>query len=241
MTAPHHDHYDHYSPAMAERLDGFFGRVDDRMNERIGRHVVGPKVLDIGCGFGQLVEKLRVKGFDATGIDMLEECVAAGKARHPEADLRVARSERLEFDDKSFDTVILKDTIHHIYGEADIRQFLEDAKRVCRRRIVVFDPNPTLILLMARKIIGHVDPVCSPEDATSALAAAGFSVSRREYSDVLAFPLSGGFVGPRLVPDKSPGVGNGVLCLDGFLESAFRFLGLDRHVCWRYLIVGELP
>ena len=106
----------------------------------------------------------------------------------PASRLRVTSSERLDFADSSVDTVILKDTIHHVYGEADIHQFLTDVKRVCRKNIVS-DPNPTAILLLARKLIGHRDPVCSPEQAERAISKAGFELVHKSYGEVLAFPL----------------------------------------------------
>jgi len=77
---------------MICRLDGFYGQVDSRMNERIAHWVIGRKVLEIGCGFGELVEHLRLDGFDSVGVDMLIEFIEAGKRRYPFADLRCAIS-----------------------------------------------------------------------------------------------------------------------------------------------------
>ena len=168
-----HHHYAHYSPAMAARLDGFFGRVDERLNARIAACVTGESVLDVGCGFGSLTEHLRLRGLRATGVDLLAECIAAGRARYPHADLRLAESEELAFPDASFDTVVLKDTIHHVYEEDDVAAFLRAVRRIARRRLVILDPNPTTILLLARRIIGHVDPVCGPADARARGARGG--------------------------------------------------------------------
>jgi SAM-dependent methyltransferase len=236
-----HHHYDHYSPELARRLEGFYGRVDERLNARIARCVSGKSVLDVGCGFGPLTEYLRQRGFKATGIDLLESYIEAGKALYPQADLRVARSESLEFGDKQFDTVVLKDTIHHIYAEDDVAAFLADVRRVVRRRLVILDPNPTFILLLARKLIGHVDPVCSPADAIRVVKEAGFQVERLEYSELFAFPMSGGYVGPVLVPAKPRWLGAAILAADEALFALFRAFGLGRFVGWRYLLVADLP
>jgi len=238
MIRSDHENYDHYSSAMINRLDGFFGKVDERLNVRIASWIFGQRVLEIGCGFGQLVEHLRKTGYSATGIDMLEQFVLAGQRRFPQADLRVASSEQLDFADGSVDTVILKDTIHHVYGEADIHQFLMDVKRVCRKRIIISDPNPTAILLLARKLIRHRDPVCSPEQAERAISKAGFEIVHRSFGEVLAFPLSGGFVGRPMVPNNV--VGNMVLSLDSLVEKALECLRLHHHACWRYLLVADL-
>jgi len=237
----HHHHYDHYSPEMARRLDRFYGRVDERLNERVAQWVAGETVLDIGCGFGSLTEHLRRRGFKATGIDLLESCVSAGRERFPQADLRVAASEELDFPDASFDTVVLKDTIHHIYEEDDVGAFLAAVRRIARRRLVVLDPNPTFILLLARRIIGHIDPVCSPADAIRVVTEAGFRVARVEYSELFAFPMSGGYVGPVLVPSRPRWIGSLVLGLDAALFGLLSALGLGRFVGWRYMLVADVP
>lgn len=238
--AHEHHHYDHYTPEMARRLDGFYGRVDDRLNERIARCVVGESVLDIGCGFGGLTDHLRTRGFKATGIDLLAEGVAAGKARYPLADLRVAASEELDFPDASFDTVVLKDTIHHIYEEDDVAAFLKAVRRIARRRLIVLDPNPMFVLLMARKLIGHVDPVCRPADAVRVVSEAGFEVSGVTYSELFAFPISGGYVGPVLIPARPRLLGSALLALDAGLGAALNALGLGRFLGWRYLLVADV-
>lgn len=236
----HHHHYDHYTPEMARRLDGFYGRVDERLNSRIAKWIAGDSVLDVGCGFGQLTEYLRKRGFKATGIDLLAQCVDAGKARYPEADLRVAQSEHLEFPEGSFDTVILKDTIHHIYAEDDVDAFLADVRRVARRRLVIQDPNPMLVLLLARKLIGHVDPVCSPAEATRVVSAARFKVVHLGYSELFAFPMSGGYVGPVLVPAAPRWIGAALLAADEGLFRILGALGLGRFLGWRYLLVADI-
>lgn len=236
-----HHHYDHYSTAMAKRLDVFYGRVDERLNSRIARWVSGDSVLDVGCGFGPLTDYLRGKGIHATGVDLLEPCILAGQARYPQADLKVAKTESLEFPDKSFDTIVLKDVIHHVYEEDDVGEFLADVKRVARRRVVILDPNPMFILLLARRVIGHIDPVCSPADAVRVVTAAGFKVVRLEYSELFAFPMSGGYVGPVLVPSRPRWIGSAILALDETLMGLARALGLGRFVGWRYLLVADIP
>jgi SAM-dependent methyltransferase len=232
-----HPNYDHYSADMVRRLDGPFGHIEASFADRIAPWVAGKSVLDVGCGFGSLTNHLQLKGFEAVGIDMLGEFIDAGKARYPAADLRLVRDATLPFPDKSFDTIALKDTIHHILAEGDLPGFLRDMKRVCRKRIIVMDPNPTFILRVSRRVIHHVDPICSPEVASAALTAAGFEVIHNEYHEVLAFPLSGGYVGRQLMPRA---LAPALVRLDGLMLNMLRRLGGDRHICWRYMVVGSL-
>jgi SAM-dependent methyltransferase len=233
-----HSNYAHYSIDMARRLDGPFGFVEATFANRIAPWIAGQSVLDVGCGFGSLVNHLRLKGFKAIGVDRLNEFIGIGKDRYPAADLRFVQSATLPFPDKSFDTIVLKDTIHHISAEDDLPAFLADMNRVCRRRIIVMDPNPTLVLRVSRWLIRHVDPVCTLEEADNALRNAGFDIIHNEFHEVLAFPLSGGYVGKQLIPRAfAPIIGR----IDSMTLSVLRTFGGDRHVCWRYMLVGSLP
>ncbi len=231
-----HKHYDHYSGEMIRRLDGFFGAVDARMNERIEGWIAGKSVLDVGCGFGQLVEHLRKKGYSSTGIDQLGSQITAGKERFADADLRLSEGD-LDFDDQSVDTIILKDTLHHILDESDVHRLFTRLARICRKRLIIMDPNPSPIVLSARKLIGHQDPVCRPRTARMILRKNGFNIIHETYTDVVAFPLSGGFVGRPFINNRSWYAG--ILSLDEMLEKFSRLFDLQSLVCWRYMLVGE--
>lgn len=239
--ADHADHYDHYSDDMIERLDGFFGSVDEHMNAQIAGALTGctGTVLDFGCGFGNLVEHLRRRGFDAVGIDMLDFCVEAGRKRSPEADLRVGEG-LSAFADRSLDAIVLKDAIHHLADESDVDEFLSEVSRVCRGRLVVYDPNPTITLRLARWLIGHVDPVLSPADCHALLSRHGFQVRKVAYSQIWALPLSGGYVGRPMVPQVQL-LERAVMGIDKLTSGVLNFLGLGRFFCWRYLLVAEVP
>ena len=177
------------------------------------------------------------ESFQPTGIDMLKDFIETGKQKYPLADLRCIPFDRFVFSEKGFDIVILKDTIHHIFDESDIDEFWTGIRHVCRRRVIIMDPNPTLFLLLARRLIKHVDPICMPNQAKQSLANAGFSVVYQGYNEVLAFPLSGGFVGPPIVHKR---LGFLILTLDQILETLLAQLSLSEIFCWRYLIVADM-
>jgi len=236
-----HRHYEHYSEKMVSRLDGFYGRVDERLNKSIAVWVKGRDVLDLGCGFGSLAASLQKCGFRVVGTDLLEKCVSAGQVRYPGVDLRIARSKQLEFMEKTFDTVVMKDVLHHIVAESDVSEFFQGLTRVLKQRVILVDPNPTLILLIARKFIGHIDPVCGPSAAVNLLEKHGFIVRATLYSEVFAFPLSGGYVGPVLVSRHLKMLGSIILFLDKALLFSLRLLHLDKYLCWRYMLVADLP
>jgi dolichol-phosphate mannosyltransferase len=226
-----HSHYDHYSAEMVRRLNGVFGLVDARANERIAAHVIGHDVLDLGCGFGSLVDHLRRRGLAAVGIDILDSQITAGRERFPEADLRLVEIGPLPFADSSFDTVVLKESLHHLAAEGDIDDAMSELARICRRRVVVFEPNASVPLKLGRTLIGHVDPICPAPMARGFLEHAGFTVQSVTHSDALAFPLSGGYVSRPLLPRRAAAL---ALRLD---DALVRRLG--QRVAWRYLMVAD--
>lgn len=231
IAAREHSHYDHYSAEQIRRLDGFFGHVDEDFNRRIADHVAGTRLLDFGCGFGSLVEYLRRRGFDAVGIDLLDFQIEAGKGRFPHADLRVVSSGRLPFGDCAFDTVIFKESLHHVAAESDIESQMDDVARIAKQRIIVFDPNPSLPLKVGRSLIGHVDPMLHPSAAKRLLEASGFKVRSIEFLSTVAFPLSGGYVGRPLVSPRRP---HRFLRIDDRLARLF-----GPALTWRYLLVAD--
>ena len=96
------------------------------------------RVLDLGCGDGSLLKQLsKLKGIHGYGIEISEEdilrCVANGvNVVEQDIDKGLAN-----FDDQSFDTVIMSQAIQTMYHP---EKALEEMVRVGRQCIVTF-PN----------------------------------------------------------------------------------------------------
>ena len=50
-----------------------------------GEHRGSVKILEIGCGFGHLTERLRLAGFRSVGVDISSEAIKKACAKHPKA------------------------------------------------------------------------------------------------------------------------------------------------------------
>src|SRR4030081_1491950 len=97
----------------------------------------GSKVLDVGCGEGDLLQLLESRGIDGRGIELSREgvnrCVAKGLAViQGDADTDLA-----DYPDDAFDYVILSQTLQ---ATRQPRAVLEHMLRIGRNAIVSF-PN----------------------------------------------------------------------------------------------------
>lgn len=87
------------------------------------------KVLDIGCNSGELIRMLKEhKNCDVYGIDLSETALAEAKEKG--LNVIYGDAENLPFPDHSFDAVILREVISHIF---DPRKALKEINRVLKK------------------------------------------------------------------------------------------------------------
>jgi len=91
-------------------------------------------LLDIGCGYGQLLRKLGASGHKGKlyGIDISEGMIgeAKSKTRNLKINLKVARAERLPFSSGTFDIVVCKHVLYHL----NLPVALKEIRRVLKTR-----------------------------------------------------------------------------------------------------------
>jgi SAM-dependent methyltransferase len=76
--------------------------------------VAGSRVLDVGCGLGDLAAAAAARGAAATGTDLAEGMLEAARARHPALELVLADGEALPFGAGSFDATVAAFVINHM-------------------------------------------------------------------------------------------------------------------------------
>lgn len=130
------------------------GYVHRRRIEVLARHLAGllprsASVLDVGCGDGRLAAQIAQTRYDVrlSGIDV---------SRRPETAIPVREFDgsTIPYPDKSFETVLFVDVLHHT---VDPMILLREARRVARAAILIKDHS--LCGLLAFRTLRFMDEV----------------------------------------------------------------------------------
>jgi SAM-dependent methyltransferase len=112
----------------------------ERRLELMRRHVdlEGKRILDIGCGVGAFVRRLREFSTNVVGFDVDREHVVRGAEQVP--GLALAVGEHLPYASNSFDVVLLHEVLEHVTDDAAT---LRETQRVLapEGKAVIFCPN----------------------------------------------------------------------------------------------------
>lgn len=117
----------------------------------------GGKILDVGCGRGELMEMLVSRGYEVCGCDMDEECVSLSA--------KYGETRRLDVNEISpdtfgfkFDCVLLSHVLEHLDNP---RKSLLRLASLTNDLIVLSLPNPydslSVIRALARREIKHMN------------------------------------------------------------------------------------
>ena len=89
------------------------------------------KILDIGCGFGDLLKFFRNSGHNSelVGIDISDGMIEEARLDNSNIKFSVADAENMDFNDNSFDIVICK---HALYHFNDIDKVINEVFRILK-------------------------------------------------------------------------------------------------------------
>lgn len=99
------------------------------------------KILDVGCGGGQLLETFaKTSNIELYGVDIAENALKMARKRGYEVFLYEAESENMPFKSNIFDIVVMNDLLEHIV-EPDV--LLKEAHRVLENdgNLIISVPN----------------------------------------------------------------------------------------------------
>jgi magnesium-protoporphyrin O-methyltransferase len=129
------------------------------MLSRLPADLSGLRILDAGCGPGQMTAELAARGARVTAVDISPGLVAIAEARLPGAlrdQVRFVAGDMLDEGLGTFDHVVAMDSMIY-YGASDIGRALDGLGRRVTGR-VVFTVAPRTPLLMAFWQMGRIFP-----------------------------------------------------------------------------------
>ncbi|MDO8555738.1 MAG: class I SAM-dependent methyltransferase [Nanoarchaeota archaeon] len=129
----------------AAGYDKFFGNWIIGTQKRMLRHVVlkkNSRVLDVGCGTGNLLHMLEAKDnrFDLYGIDIAEAMLKIAKGKLKSAHIGVGSAEHIPFKDNFFDILFSVDAFHH-YADHEMAMYSFMRKLKKGGQLVIADLN----------------------------------------------------------------------------------------------------
>lgn len=131
----------HWNPIQRILIGFFYWIALDMLRE------LNPdKVLDVGCGEGYTLEKLRKAkiGKYLEGIEYLQEAIDLGRKLHPHIKIKKGSIYELPYKDNSFDMVLCTEVLEHL---EDPRKGLKEILRVTSKYCLISVPNEPFFML----------------------------------------------------------------------------------------------
>lgn len=142
------------------------------------------KILDMGCGRGELAMALAIARCQVSGVDSSIDSIKISSAlkerwirKYPQMKLDYFNCDAssLPFEDNTFDVVIMSDLVEHLKDEILLAAFFE-AFRVLKKNGTLFihtSPNKIFINfgLSIYKLLGFLSGIKMPRDMRAALPA----------------------------------------------------------------------
>ena len=163
----------------------------DSLLQRISENSKEIRLLDIGCGRGEWLEKCSKYGFNCTGVEMNS---AAAKVCQ-DIGLNIINKDVFEafcsYPDSSFDVVSAFHFIEHI-EHSKLIEFFEESKRLLSPSGVMILETPSIDNLIVSSRNFYLDPThltpINPDSITYIIESLGFNFSKYFY--INSGPLS---------------------------------------------------
>lgn len=159
----------------------------------------GERILDLGCGTGDIARHIAERGARVVGIDASPDMIAAARGRFPDLDFRVADAADLPFE-AEFDAVFSHAVLHWVTRAENAARAFSRALKPGGRFVAEFGGQRNCAAMEAafaqalKQVAGrdYVSPLYFPSlpDYAGLLQANGLSVRAAWYFD-LPTPLKG--------------------------------------------------
>lgn len=161
------------------------------------------RVLDIGCGAGNMMHHLARYGA-VVGVDSNPKPLAVARERG--FDVREGNAEYLPFEDESFDVVSLLDTVEHCPDDAKV---LHECHRVCTPHGFLLVTVPAFMWLWSHNdVLNNHWRRYTAGELRDKLGRAGFGIRRITYNNFFLFPVAAGLILARRGMNRQPDLGS---------------------------------
>ncbi|MBA2317098.1 MAG: methyltransferase domain-containing protein [Euzebyales bacterium] len=140
------NHYHKYSarnPAIRYLTQRWLAALDD-VFDQIRAETPVARVLEVGCGEGEIARRLHARWGDVTGLDLPDAGLRADWHTVDGPRFLHADAQRLPFDDDTFDVVVSVEVLEHL---VDAQAGLDEIARVGKRHLVLSVPREPIFRL----------------------------------------------------------------------------------------------
>lgn len=137
------NHYHKYgggNPLIRFLTNRFLGALDELLDDVASEGPV-TRVLEVGCGEGEIAERLHARFGSVTALDLPDAGLRQLWTEHPGIGFLHADAHLLPFADDTFDLVVAVEVMEHLPEPA---HGLEELARVARRHLVLSVPREPL-------------------------------------------------------------------------------------------------
>ncbi len=171
---------------FAERFRGTEDRIRTNLDIYLPHFAGCTNVLDIGCGRGEFLEKMRDAGVGARGIDLHEESIALCRSKGLNAEVADMYAFLEAQPDLSFDGIFCSQVVEHL-KPAELPKLIALLSRKTARNgvLAIETPNPECLAIFATHFYldpTHVRPV-PPQ-------LLGFYLEEFGFGEIEVIPLS---------------------------------------------------
>ena len=149
--------------------------IEAIITSHLGRPVSGLRVLDIGCGNGEISQHFSSRGAVQHGVDIADQRRTPG-----EFEFRLTSDATLPYEDGWFDVVISHHVIEHV---PDQRTHLSEIRRVLKRNGIAYVATPNRTSPIMEGHVGN-ELVLHYREMIPLFKSCGFEVM--QYSDRVA-------------------------------------------------------